>query len=162
MKNKLAIAFAVAGALGIGGVVLAQVNPPLLATMGPTDLIKVIPQGNPGAGDKFVTARTLSAQIPNMAHGSTAPVLSSCGTGSPALATGSTDTSGIITAGAAASGCVMTFSAAYTNAPNCLLAWQGTPLASQSYTVSTTAVTITQTSTSANKINYLCIAQNGA
>lgn len=88
------------------------------------------------------------------------PVLSACGT-TPTLATGSTDTAGTVTMGTSATGCVITFGTAYTAAPTCTVTWQATPLASQSYTVTTTAITTVQTSTSNNILNYTCVAKSG-
>jgi hypothetical protein len=89
----------------------------------------------------------------------TAPALTSCGT-SPAI-TG-TDTAGVVTMGTGTpTGCVITFNVAYTAAPYCVVDWIATPLASQSYAVSTTAITLTQTATSSNKVNYFCVAQAG-
>ncbi len=58
-------------------------------------------------------------------------------------------------------GCVITFNSAYVSAPYCVVTWQATPLASQSYAVSSTAITLTQTATSSNKVNYHCIARSG-
>lgn len=88
------------------------------------------------------------------------PALTSCGT-TPALATGSTDSAGTITLGTTATGCVVTFGTAYTAAPTCLVTWIATPLASQSWTTSTTAITITQTSTTNNVVQYMCIGKSG-
>lgn len=89
----------------------------------------------------------------------TAPVLTSCGTGSPAIS--GTDTAGTVTAGTAAPGCIITFNVAYTGVPYCTVTWRGTPLLSQSYVVSNTAITLTQTSTSGDVIDYHCIARSG-
>jgi hypothetical protein len=89
----------------------------------------------------------------------TAPALTSCGGGSPAI-TG-TDTAGIVTMGTSATGCVITFNVAYTSTPYCVVSWIATPLASQSYVTSTAAITLTQTSTSGNKVQYICVAQSG-
>lgn len=86
------------------------------------------------------------------------PVLTSCGTGSPTI-TG-TDMAGTITMGTSATGCVATFATAKAVAPHCIVQWIATPLASQSYTTSTTAITITQTSTSGNVAKYFCVNQN--
>ena len=90
--------------------------------------------------------------------GASPPALTSCGTGSPAIV--GSDTAGQVTMGTSATGCVLTFNVAHTNTPYCVVTWQNTPLASQSYTVSNTAITLTQTSTSGNKANYHCIAQS--
>lgn len=88
------------------------------------------------------------------------PALTSCGT-TPALATGSTDTAGTVTLGTTATGCVITFGTAYTAAPTCLVTWIATPLASQSWVTATTAITVTQTSTTNNVIQYFCVAKSG-
>lgn len=82
------------------------------------------------------------------------PVLTGCGTG-PAI-TGN-DVAGTITMGTGSpTGCTATFANAYTAAPICTVTWRATPLASQSYAVSTTALTLTQTGTSSNKVDYIC------
>lgn len=88
----------------------------------------------------------------------TAPALTSCGT-TPAI-TG-TDVAGTVTMGTTATGCVITFNVAYVAAPHCVVTWIATPLASQSYVTSATAITLTQTSASNNVAKYLCAAQPG-
>jgi hypothetical protein len=89
----------------------------------------------------------------------TAPALTSCGT-SPAIV--GTDTTGEVTMGTGSpTGCVITFNVAYTGAPLCTVVWEATPLASQSYAVSNTAITLTQTGTSSNKVAYHCTARSG-
>ncbi len=89
----------------------------------------------------------------------TAPALTSCGGGSPAIV--GTDTAGTVTMGTTATGCVITFNVAYAAAPHCVVTWRATPLLSQSYTVSTAAITLTQTSTSGDLIDYVCIGVAG-
>lgn len=112
-----------------------------------------------GALNQFGSA-TISPTAPShIGTGqATAPALTSCGT-TPAI-TG-TDTAGIVTMGTTATGCVITFTTAYTAVPYCVVTWIATPLASQSYVTSATAITTTQTSTSNNKLQYICLAQNG-
>jgi hypothetical protein len=89
----------------------------------------------------------------------TAPALTSCGT-SPAI-TG-TDTAGIVTMGTGGpTGCVITFNVAYTGTPYCVVQWIATPLASQSYATSNSAITLTQTATSSNKVQYICVGTAG-
>jgi hypothetical protein len=89
----------------------------------------------------------------------TAPVLTSCGT-SPSIV--GTDTAGIVTMGTASpTGCVITFNQAYTATPYCLVTWIATPLASQSYVTTASTITLTQTGTSSNKVQYLCVGQAG-
>lgn len=87
----------------------------------------------------------------------TPPALTSCGTGSPVL--NGTDTAGTVVMGTSATGCVITFNVAYASTPYCVVTWRATPLASQSYTLSTTAITTTQTSTSGNILDYICIGR---
>lgn len=89
-----------------------------------------------------------------LAGSSSAPALTSCGT-SPAIS--GTDLAGTVTMGTGSpTGCVITFTATYTTAPHCVVTWRATPLASQSYTVSATAITLTQTGTDSNLVDYAC------
>lgn len=86
------------------------------------------------------------------------PTLSSCGT-SPAIS--GTDVAGEVTMGTAApTGCTITFANPYTNAPWCVVTWQ-TNIATMQYTISTSAISLSQTATSSNKVNYRCTAQTG-
>lgn len=78
------------------------------------------------------------------------------GTGTPTIATGSTDTAGEVTGGTAATSIVITFSATKTNAPFCTVSSQ-TQLVSFAYTISTSAITITETATTGDKIDYTCM-----
>jgi hypothetical protein len=88
----------------------------------------------------------------------TPPVLSACGT---APAVSGSDVAGTVTMGTAApTGCVITFATAYASAPNCVVNWQGTPLAAQNWTTTNAAITTVQTATSSNKLNYVCVASN--
>lgn len=107
--------------------------------------------------NQFGSASGVPAHISTAA--TTAPALTSCGTGSPAI-TG-TDTAGIVTLGTSATGCVITFNVAYTGTPYCVVSWIATPLASQSYVTANTAITLTQTSASGNKVQYICVGTAG-
>src|SRR5260370_20368328 len=129
-----------------------------------------IPGAGLGSNNTFTGSNTLSGAIQQFGSGTgapthiasgqtTAPALTSCGTGSPAI-TG-TDTAGIVTLGTSATGCVITFNVAYTATPFCVVSWIATPLASQSYVTATTAITLTQTSASGNKVQYVCVAASG-
>lgn len=85
----------------------------------------------------------------------TAPALTSCGT-SPSI-TG-TDLAGTVTMGTGTpTGCVITFNTAKSSAPHCVVTWIATPLASQSYATSASAITLTQTATSSNVVKYICV-----
>lgn len=89
----------------------------------------------------------------------TAPALTVCGT-SPTIS--GSDFAGTVTMGTATpTGCVITFNVAFNAAPHCTVTWRATPLASQSYTVSTSAITTTQSATSSNLLDYTCVAPAG-
>lgn len=77
------------------------------------------------------------------------------GTGTPTIATGSTDTAGEATSGTAATSVVVTFAGTHANSPFCTVTPQ-TQLAAFAYTLSTTAITITMTAATAEKIDYHC------
>lgn len=115
------------------------------------------------SGNYVLTGSPITFGSTTPAHVATAqttpPALTSCGSGSPAIV--GTDTAGEVTMGTSATGCVITFNVAYSTAPFCTVTWTATPLASQSYAVSTTAITLTQTSASGNKAVYHCIARSG-
>ena len=89
--------------------------------------------------------------------GGSVPTLSACGT-NPAII--GTDSAGSVTFGTASpTGCTITFGTAFAAAPICTVTWRAN-LASMAYTVSTTALTLTQTATSSNLIDYRCTARN--
>lgn len=83
----------------------------------------------------------------------TAPVPT--GTGSPTIATGSTDEAGEVTSGTSATSVIITFNLTHTNAPFCVVHSQA-QIVSFAYTLSNTAITITQTATTGDKIDYRC------
>jgi len=87
----------------------------------------------------------------------TAPAASSCGT-SPTVDSTSTDEHGLVTEGTTATGCTITFVNAHTNTPQCTVTAQ-TQQAAFGYTLSTTAITITNTSGSGLKVNWRCNGQ---
>lgn len=99
----------------------------------------------------FMPARHLAPQTAG------APALTSCGT-SPAIS--GTDVAGEVTLGTTATGCVITFNVAYAAAPYCTVTDQS-QLTSFAYAVALDKITITQTSTTNNKINYMCMARVG-
>lgn len=104
-----------------------------------------------GAGNFSLAKKMLAA--------GTAPTLSSCGTSPAVVGDGK---AGEVTMGTGTpTGCVITFATAYASAPYCVVSWQATPLASQSYSVSATAITLTQTATDSNKVNYVCWGRSG-
>lgn len=78
------------------------------------------------------------------------------GTGTPTIATGSTDAAGEVTSGTSATSLVITFSSVKTNAPFCTVTPQ-TQLLAFAYTITGTAITITQTATTGEKVDYFCV-----
>lgn len=84
-----------------------------------------------------------------------APTISGCGTG-PSVR--GNNQAGEVTMGAGSpTGCTITFNTAnpFAAVPSCVVTWQ-VNLASMTYSASQTAITVTQTATSSNKINYHC------
>ena len=81
------------------------------------------------------------------------PQITACGT-SPSAARGS-DNGGEVTEGTTATGCVISFATAYTAAPFCTVTTQS-QLVSFAYTISTSAITIVNTSASGTKVNWIC------
>ena len=101
-----------------------------------------------------VAAFAANFTINDIIASGSAPAVSSCGT-SPAIS--GTDLAGVVTVGTpGGTTCTVTFATAKPSAPKCVVTWQ-TNLASMVYTVSASAISITQTGTSANKINYVCV-----
>lgn len=91
----------------------------------------------------------------NLLFTGTAPVPT--GTGTPTIATGSTNGAGEVTAGASATSVIITFNGApLTNPPFCVVRTQA-QVASFAYTISASAITVTQTATSGNLIDYICV-----
>lgn len=159
MKFKVLLAAGVAAL--IGGAVIAQTItiPTLpLASMSNLDLMQVVPGGQPAVGNVYIPYSRLGAYVMSSSYGS-APALTSCGT-SPTI-TGN-DIMGTVTMGTGSpTGCVITFAVARNSAPYCMVVWQATPLAAQHYTTSATAITLVQTGTSSNVIDYFCPQQAG-
>jgi hypothetical protein len=117
---------------------------------------------DPGVGavfaGAFVQATTYLQSGTKLRATGTAPALTSCGT-SPTIE--GSDLSGTVTMGTGSpTGCVITFNVAYTGAPRCTVSWR-VNIASMQYAVSTTAITLTQTATSSNVIDYVCTVRNG-
>jgi hypothetical protein len=77
------------------------------------------------------------------------------GTGAPTVS--GTDTAGLITMGASATTAALAFGTAYASVPACNINWQNN-LSAMTYTLATNVINITQTSTSSNKINYICFS----
>ncbi|MEI6281981.1 MAG: hypothetical protein WCP82_04590 [Alphaproteobacteria bacterium] len=162
-KTRTALLAAVCAVGLAGGVAIAQtIAVPTVTSMGITDIMQVVKGGVPSAQSTYATLLQLRNFIlaGNSQVGATAPTLSGCGTGSPAVV--GTNSAGVITVGTTATGCIATFATAYVSAPACAVVSQTAPATTTpAYSVSTTAITITQASGSGNKYSYICIAQPG-
>jgi hypothetical protein len=117
---------------------------------------------DPGVGavfaGAFVQATTYLQSGTKLRAVGTAPGLTSCGT-TPTIE--GSDLSGTVTMGTGSpTGCVITFNAAYISAPRCTVSWR-VNLASMQYAVTNGAITLTQTATSSNKVDYICSVQSG-
>lgn len=89
--------------------------------------------------------------------GTTAPVVSACGTG--ALGTGSSDFAGDVTA-TGATGCTLTFGQAFATAPSCTFTNLTVPSRAYTVTVSATAIVFASL-TAADKVAYICVGKGG-
>lgn len=85
------------------------------------------------------------------------PALSSCGTGT--LSAGSTDTAGEFTT-TGATGCTLTFGAAYTTAPSCVVTEETINTAARTTTVAPASI-IVAAGGSGSKYSYACVAKSG-
>lgn len=156
MKKKFLGILAAAVALIGGGYAIAQVTIPYVTSLGTGDIMQVIKNASPKAGNTYATLTQLRPWIfgRNSAHSGT-PTLSSCGSGSPAIS--GTDFAMRVTQGTSASGCTVTFSTAYTAAPACVAVNETAPgTSTPAYSVSTTAITLVTASTSGEIWDIIC------
>lgn len=103
------------------------------------------------------TATTTAFRVDNVGHifaSSTNPVLSSCGTGPTMVGS---DQHGTVTAGSAANGCTVTFGVPYPSAPTCTVADETQSVVNAfAYTVSATAITVTETGLGGTLFDFIC------
>lgn len=161
---KKITAFAAAAIVAaLGGIAIAQVSIPAPSSMTVNDRVQIIPNGNTGVGNVYATLTQMKAWVLGGQSGhSSTPTLSSCGT-SPSIATGSTDVSGRVTTGTGTpTGCVITFAQAFNAVPSCVVVSQTAyATTTPAYTVSTTAITLTQAAGDSRIYNYICASMNG-
>jgi hypothetical protein len=92
----------------------------------------------------------------HLSSGGSIPSVGTCGT-SPSIRTGSTDTVGQITTGSTATtSCVITFATAYAAAPSCVATPEGAANSGLFVTGATGSLTLTYSSATSLKINYVC------
>lgn len=159
--KKLRYLMGALAALALVGIAYAQTTIPIVSAMGLNDVIQVIRNQNPQAGNQYATHTLFKAWLlgGNSAHNGT-PVLTSCGGGSPAVV--GTDNAFTITQGTTATGCVATFAQAFVTAPTCVAVNQTAPgTSTPAYTVSTTAITLVTASTSGEIWNVICVSKPG-
>lgn len=139
----------------------AQVVLPTLTAIGSTDLFQDIPNGQPYPTNYYVSSLQLRGWITggNVVRSTEKPVLTGCITGGGTI-TGS-DSAFYITGGSTASTtCTATFTTAYSARPICAVSSETAPgTTTPSYTVSTTAVVITQASNSSEVYDVVCQSQ---
>jgi hypothetical protein len=112
-----------------------------------------------GGGNKIAFGTDGNMHIRTTNEASSTPALSSCGT-SPTIV--GSDIAGTVTMGTGSpTGCTITFANAYSSAPHCNVTWRGNVLATQNYSISTTAITLNQTGTSSNVVDYICWGATG-
>lgn len=167
MKNLRLYGLGLVAALGLAsglafGAASVGIPVPYVTALGDTDVVQIIKGGVPSAQNVYSSLASLRSYILGGSISHTGvPVLTSCITGGGTIV--GNDYAFILTGGSTAStSCVATFAAAYTATPVCSLSSQtayGTTTAS--YTVSTSAVTITQASGSSNVYNVICVGQDG-
>ncbi len=164
--KKLLIALGALGllatslAFNVGGIA-QTLQIPYVATLGQNDIMQVVPNASPQVGNRYATLTQLRAWLLGGASGHSAtPVVSACGT-SPAVV-GSDFAARLTTGTATPVSCTLTFAAAFTNIPTCSVTSQTAYATSTpSYTVSATAIVITQAATDSNIYNVICVARNG-
>jgi len=105
-------------------------------------------------GEKVTIPNKVTVSVP-----AASPTVSVCGT-DPSLATGSNDYAGKITVGTGTvNSCTLTFGAAFTNTPSCVVTGTGAILLSLS-AESNTAITIAGTAIQGTNLNYHCVGLN--
>ena len=150
-KRLLGIIAAAVGVLAAGAIAYAQAVVPIVTSLGSTDLVQIIKNGAPVAGNVYANISQLRAWIMggNSAHSGT-PTVSG------------TDNAFTVTQGTTATGCVATFSQPFVTAPTCVAVNQTAPgTSTPAYTVSTTAVTLVTASTSGEIWNVVCVSHTG-
>jgi hypothetical protein len=156
--------FAVASLLALSpALALAQVTLPTVATINQADLFQDIPYGQPGPTNYYATGLQMRGYIlgGNVVRTSEKPTLTSCVAGGGTIV--GTDAAFILTGGSSASTtCTATFTTAWAATPICVVSSQTAPgTTTPSFTVSTSAVVITQASGSSNVYDVQCIGQPG-
>lgn len=163
-KSRLLLSVSVGALLAasLGFAVAQSISLPYRSNGADTDAFQDVPGGQPNAQSQYLTGTVLRSYIfgSNSLH-TGAPVLTGCSGGSGTIV--GTDYAFILTGGTTATtSCVATFAVAFNSTPVCSVTSQTAPATTTpSYTVSTTAVTITQASNASEVYDVTCIARAG-
>lgn len=166
MKKWTVSAICLGGALLATAAIAQFVTPTQVTSIGTTDLFQDIPKGASTQVNVYASGSQLRSWIfsQNSQHLTTAPTLTTstsvCG-GSTATVSGN-DFQGQVAEGSSAStSCVITFATAYATAPSCFVSLDNVADTALKCAATTTTLTITQTSASSNKLNYLVVGLAG-
>lgn len=145
----------VLGLLTIGGLAIAQQS----VQLRPGDQGPIVWGVNGAASVLSPITFSGAASFPNhVLNTGTAPTPSACGGAGLALV--GSDAGGTVTVGSTlTTSCTITFATPWAAAPACVVSPASGVLAAFSYTVSTTAIVVTQTSTASNTIQYICVGK---
>lgn len=131
----------------------------LSASLGIAQTINKAIQLSQDASGAFGVDTTNNVYFPGhiLNTGNAGPAPTVTGTGSPTLS--GTDVAGTITMGTSATTAIVLFGRAYVSTPNCVVSPQNAFTTTNiAYTVTTTRISMTQNSTTANLVNYFCTA----
>ena len=169
-KYKLLASVSLAALVGAGAAALAQsIAVPTVTNLSDSDAFQDVVNAIPQAQSQYATGASLRAYIfgggtygINKVH-TGKPVLTGCSSGGTLGGTVGTDYAFILTGGTTVStSCIATFSVAFTAIPVCTVVSQTAyATTTPSYTVSTSAVTITQASEASEVYDVICVAQPG-
>lgn len=165
LRNRVAVAFAVALCFAGSAAVAQIVTIPYLTAMTAADAFQDIASGNPSTTNTYVTSQQIRSWVlgQNSQHlAAPTPTITTsiCG-GSTATLKG-TDLSGQVTEGSTAStSCVLTFATAFVTAPECFVSIDNVTDSALKCHTTTTTMTVTQTSASSNVLNYLVVGLSG-
>ena len=162
-KRGLLITSALIGVGALAGDAVAQLQQvTAVGTLNTTDFFPLVSQGASASVTSFASVKQLLQYVlgGGVSHASK-PTLTGCVTTGGTIV--GTDENFILTGGTTATtSCTATFSTAYASTPVCTVSSQTAyATTTPSYTVSTSAVVITQASLSQEVYNVICVAQPG-
>lgn len=159
--NRKALLSSVAIVALAGGIAIGQVTLPQVSAITTSDLFPIIPQGAPTAQSQFASlARMRSANLAGVGSHTGKPTVTNCNLAAGTIA--GNDFAFTLTSGnAATTSCVATFATAFNLAPVCTVQNAGVVTAGISFSVTTTAITITQPSLASQTYEVICVGLTG-